>query len=221
MGPNKHSFLTRLLTLLLSSAAPLSASAQSWGRVGAVNVDATGTPPGGTAKTLTLGGNLIHKERIQTSAKGSTQVVFPDQSTLNVGGNSNIVIDEFVYNPNRGTGKMVASATKGVLRYIGGKISHTDGVTIATPVASLGIRGGIATLMLPVPQSLVQNSIRARRSIWDNELRHRPFRHYHSATNKGRHGHDPSRLRCRRRLPPEPADRPASSARPPPSCSRS
>lgn len=157
MGPNRHSIFTRLLTLLLSSAAPVSAVAQSWGRVGAANIDATGTPPGGETKALTVGGNLIHKERIQTSAKGSTQVLFPDQSTLNVGGNSNIVIDEFVYNPNKGTGKMVASATKGVLRYIGGKISHTEGVTINTPVASLGIRGGIATLMLPVPLSLAKN----------------------------------------------------------------
>jgi hypothetical protein len=154
MGPQKHSLFSRLLTLLLSTVAPVSAGAQSWGRVVAVNVDATGTPPGAAAKTLTVGGNLIHKERIQTSAKGSTQVIFPDQSTLNIGSNSNIVIDEFVYDPRAGTGEMVASVTKGILRYIGGKISHTAGVTINTPLASIGIRGGIATLMLPVPADL-------------------------------------------------------------------
>jgi hypothetical protein len=155
MGSYKHPYLTKLFTLLLSSVAPIvGAGAQDYGKIGAVNVDATGTPPGGSARSLTVGGNILHKERILTSAKGSTQLLFPDQSTLNVGSNSNIVIDEFVYDPNARTGKMVASATKGVLRYIGGQISHTAGATINTPVASLGIRGGIATLMLPVPHDL-------------------------------------------------------------------
>ena len=155
MGSHKHPHLLRLLTLLLSTVAPIvGANAQDYGKVGAVNLDATGTPPGGTAKTLTVGSNIIHKERIVTSAVGSTQILFPDQSTLNVGANSSIVIDEFVYDPNARTGKMVASATKGILRYIGGQISHTAGATINTPIATLGIRGGIATVMLPVPHNL-------------------------------------------------------------------
>jgi hypothetical protein len=148
-------YLTRLLSLLLSTVAPLvGAEAQDYGKVGAVNLDATGTPVGGSVRTLTFGSNIAHKERIQTSARGSTQLLFPDQSTLNIGNNSNIVIDEFVYDPNARTGKMVASATKGVLRYVGGQISHTAGVTINTPVASLGVRGGIVTLMLPVPANI-------------------------------------------------------------------
>ena len=165
MGQHRHGLLSKLLTLLLSTVAPVGAMAQSWGRIGAVNVDATGTPPGGAGETLKIGGNLVHKERIQTSAKGSTQVIFPDESTLNVGSNSNVVIDEFVYNPHSGTGKMVASATKGILRYIGGKISHTSGVTIETPIATLGIRGGIATLMLPVPASLAARDPNLRQHV--------------------------------------------------------
>jgi hypothetical protein len=155
MGSHKHPYLSRLLTILLSTVAPAGyAVAQNYGKVGAVNPDATGAEPAGGTKELTVGGNIIRKERIVTSAKGSTQILFPDQSTLNVGANSNIVIDEFIYDPNARTGKMVASATKGVLRYIGGQISHTAGATINTPVATLGIRGGIVTLLLPVPASL-------------------------------------------------------------------
>jgi hypothetical protein len=154
----KYPYLSRLMTLLLSTVAPaFHANAQDYGKVGAVNLDATGTPPGGSARALEVGGNVIHKERIVTSAKGSTQILFPDQSTLNVGSNSNILIDEFVYDPKARTGKMVATATKGVLRYVGGQISHTAGATITTPVASLGIRGGIVTVMLPVPRNLAAN----------------------------------------------------------------
>jgi len=148
---SKRSNLTRLLTLLLSTVAPMSrAVAENAGKVGAVNQDATGTPPGGSSRTLFIGTGVVYKEKIQTSAQGSTQILFPDQSTLNLGRNSSIVIDEYVYDPKAGTGSMVASLGKGVLRFVGGQISHTTGVTIETPAATLGIRGGVATVAYPI-----------------------------------------------------------------------
>ena len=152
MHPHVRSGLVKSLAVLLLAAAPTTrVVAQNAGRVVAVNPNATGTPPGGGAHTLTVGGNLVYKEKIQTSAQGSTQILFPDTSTLNVGRNSTITIDEYVYDPNAGTGKMVASVGKGVLRFVGGQISHTAGMTIQTPVSSLGIRGGSVTIMYPIP----------------------------------------------------------------------
>ncbi|MBN9603451.1 MAG: FecR domain-containing protein [Afipia felis] len=154
MNARVRSCLTPLLTVLLSTASTLIGvaplEAQNVGRVGAVNQDATSTPPGNASRMLAIGTNVVHKERIQTTASGSTQILFPDTSTLSVGRNSNIVIDEYVYDPNAGTGKMVASVGKGVLRFVGGQISHTSGVTIKTPVATLGIRGGVATIVYPI-----------------------------------------------------------------------
>ena len=110
---SKETYFTSFLTVLLSTTALIpAAEAQNSGRVGAVNLDATGTPPGAGTRTLTIGTNVIYKERVQTSAQGSTQIMFPDTSTLNVGRNSNIVIDEYVYDPAAGTGKMVATVSK-------------------------------------------------------------------------------------------------------------
>jgi hypothetical protein len=150
-----QSFFARLLTLLLSTAAPLTqATAQSYGKVGAVNPDTTGTPPGGTDRTLVVGSDIVIKEMVRTSAVGSSHILFPDQSSLNIGPNSELVIDEFVYDPNANTGRMSATAFKGVLRYVGGQISHKTGVAITTPSGYIGIRGGIVTLLLPVPASL-------------------------------------------------------------------
>jgi hypothetical protein len=150
-----QSFFARLLTLLLSTAAPLTqASAQNFGKVGAVNPDTTGTPPGGTDRTLVVGADIVLKETVRTSAAGSSHILFPDQSSLNIGPNSELVIDEFVYDPSANTGRMSATAVKGVLRYVGGQISHKTGVRVTTPSGYIGIRGGIVTLMLPVPASL-------------------------------------------------------------------
>jgi hypothetical protein len=151
MNRRVRSYLARFLTLLLSIIAPNAVvKAQNAGRVGAVNPDATGTPPGAGARMLAIGSNVVYKEKIETSPMGSTQIMFPDQSTLNVGRNSSITIDEFVYDPNAGTGKMVASVSRGVLRFVGGQISHTAGVTVNTPVGSLGIRGGVASIVYPL-----------------------------------------------------------------------
>ena len=155
MDLRKHVTLTRLLTVLLSVLAPMTrVAAQNAGKVGAVNQDATGTPPGASSHTLVVGAGVVYKENIKTSAQGSTQILFPDQSTLNVARNSSIVIDEYVYDPKAGTGTMLASITQGALRFVGGQISHTSGVTVNTPVAALGIRGGVATVVFPITPAL-------------------------------------------------------------------
>ena len=151
----KPSQVTSLLGVLLSTSATVtSADAQSYGKVGAVNQEATGTPPGGNVRTLTVGANIVVKERVRTSASGSTQIQFPDQSVINLGANCDLVIDQFVYDPQAKSGTMVATATKGVLRYIGGQISHNAGATIRTPSGVIGIRGAMVTIMLPLPPSI-------------------------------------------------------------------
>ncbi len=45
---------------------------------------------------------------------------------------------------------MLTSLITGTLRFVGGQISHNDGVTVNTPVAALGILGGVATVVYPI-----------------------------------------------------------------------
>jgi hypothetical protein len=54
-----------------------------------------------------------------------------------------LVIDEFVYDPASNSGHMLTKLTQGTLQYIGGQLSHQGAVTIQTPAAVIGIRGGI------------------------------------------------------------------------------
>jgi hypothetical protein len=102
-----------------------------------VKPSSTGTPPGGSARTLTVGTGIVERERIQTTGSGSLQVMFNDKSTLTVGPGSDLVIDQFVYNPGSGGGRFATRLSKGALRFVGGEISHTAGATINTPVATL------------------------------------------------------------------------------------
>lgn len=129
------------LGIILSAG---TAYAETVGAAAAVRPASTGTPPGGAARTLQAGTKIESQERITTSGSGSLQVMFNDKSTLTIGPNSDMVIDQFVYNPGASGGKFAASLTKGALRFVGGQISHTDGAEIKTPVATLVVRGGAA-----------------------------------------------------------------------------
>ena len=123
-----------------------TANAQQVGTATAVNPNSESTPPGGSAIRLTVGSRIVHKERIHTSPTGSVQLLFVDKSTLNIAPNTNLLIDEFVYDPASGSGHMLTKLTQGTLQYIGGKLSHEGAVTITTPAAVIGIRGGIGTV---------------------------------------------------------------------------
>ncbi len=147
LGDKSGPILPTLLGILLSTAAPLSrAEAQPIGSVAAVNQSATGVEPGSGGRMLTLGQDVVYRETIKTSNLGSAQIAFVDRSTLNVGRNSNVLIDQFVYDPAGGKNAMALTLTKGMLRFVGGQISHTAGATIKTPVAVVGVRGGSATV---------------------------------------------------------------------------
>ncbi|MEP9347986.1 FecR family protein [Xanthobacter sp. KR7-225] len=131
------------LALVAAAGAPALAQSPQVGTAAAVNPRSTGQGGGGT-RVLELGSSIIHRERIQTSDTGSVQVMFVDKTTLNIGPGSNLLIDEFVYDPNKKAGSMALSLTKGAVRFVGGSASHTGGAEVKTPVATIGIRGGVA-----------------------------------------------------------------------------
>ncbi|HYM74312.1 MAG TPA: FecR domain-containing protein [Stellaceae bacterium] len=132
---------------LTAAAAP--AGAQRVGVNSAVNPDATGIPPGATERKLVLGQEVVFNERIATGPAGQTQVLFLDESAMTVGPNADVTIDQFVYDPNSTQGRLAMSATRGVMRFVGGKLSKEENaVSLRTPLGTIGIRGGVFLLNL-------------------------------------------------------------------------
>lgn len=134
-----------VLTAVTALACP--AIAQQVGTATAVNPLSEGTPPGAATAPLAVGARIIHKERIHTSTSGTTQLAFLDKSTLSIAPNSSIEINEFIFDPTSGKGHMLATLTKGALRFVGGALSHEGLASIATPAAAVGIRGGTVTMV--------------------------------------------------------------------------
>ena len=139
-----------LLALGLSAGLPALAETNV-GVTAAVNQDAKGIV-GSNIKTISLGDSVVFNQRIETGGGGLVQVLLADGTTFMVGPNSDLTIDSFVYDPAAGTAQVTASFTKGVLRFIGGQTSKTEGgVTINTPVGTMGIRGAMVDVVLNPP----------------------------------------------------------------------
>jgi len=137
------------LAVAFSSAllAAASAAAQQVGTATAVNPLSESTPPGGTTAPLVVGAHIVHKEKVHTTPAGTVQLLFTDKSTMSIAPNTDIVIDEYVYDPNANSGHMLVSLTKGALRFVGGQLSHQGEATITTSAANIGIRGGTVTVI--------------------------------------------------------------------------
>ena len=124
-------------------------AAEDIGKVAAVNPSMDGTPPQqATSRSLALGSGVIQNERIETSEDGSGQLLFVDQTTLSIAPRSDIVLDKYVYDPGDESGQVELTLTKGVLRLIGGRITKRNDGIIKTPAATIGVRGGLALVVV-------------------------------------------------------------------------
>jgi hypothetical protein len=83
---------------------------------------------------------------ITSGPESGLQIMLLDQTTFTIGPDSQITIDEFVYNPRSGAGKVTASVAKGVFRFVTGKVAQRDpaAMEVRLPTGGIGIRGTIA-----------------------------------------------------------------------------
>src|SRR5579872_2275402 len=94
-----------------------------------------------SVEELTYTHDVFAGERVNTSDGASTVLRFSDQTQLQVGADSSLVLDSFVYDPGGNAVSGSIKVAKGAFRYISGWASNDRGVQIATPTATLLIRG--------------------------------------------------------------------------------
>ena len=84
-------------------------------------------------------------DQITTGDKSGMQVMLLDQTVLTLGQNARMTIDDLVYDPKTGDGKLNMKVAQGAFRYVSGKIAlnNPQNVTIGLPVGTIGIRGTI------------------------------------------------------------------------------
>lgn len=77
------------------------------------------------------------------TAKTNLEITFEDDSKVKITEQSELVIDDFVYDPNTGVGKMTMRVALGTVQMASGRMAKTsrENVRIATPTANITVRG--------------------------------------------------------------------------------
>jgi hypothetical protein len=94
----------------------------------------------------TLTGSKGTGVEMQDSVKttqGKVGITFEDNTKVQVNENSKLVIDDFVYDPKKGTGKLSLNMALGTVRYASGQIAKNSpqSVAVNTPSATISVRG--------------------------------------------------------------------------------
>lgn len=93
------------------------------------------------ARRISAGSDVSANEIVRTGEDSVALLRFLDDSRLTIGAVSTVVLDSFVYDPDRGTDDAVFSLTKGAMRFLSAGAGRSRNATIGTPVGIIGIRG--------------------------------------------------------------------------------
>ncbi|MEK7233991.1 MAG: FecR family protein [Elusimicrobiota bacterium] len=127
-----------LLLAPLAAAVPLNIGVASAVR-GAVHAVA----PGAAGRVVETGKSVYSHDKVTTGPEGRLQVLLLDETSFTMGANSEMELDEFVFDPATNAGKVSAKIVKGAFRFVTGKVARRDpaSMQVKTPVGTIGIRG--------------------------------------------------------------------------------
>ena len=140
MSVSSSCMVVAAIALALVAAMPGAAQAATdIGKATAIKTSVTGTL-GSRSIVLKSGDEIFARQTVTTDDAGVGQFEFRDRTRLAIGPGSTVVLDDFVYNPKGSGSKVVFELTRGSFRFITGKANH-DAYEIATPAATIGVRG--------------------------------------------------------------------------------
>ncbi len=77
------------------------------------------------------------------TARSRAELTFEDNTTVKISEQSKLLIDDFVYDANRGTGRLALKVALGTAKYASGQIAKNNPqqVAVKTPTATIAVRG--------------------------------------------------------------------------------
>jgi len=129
-----------LIFVILTFASVANASNNSF--VGVIGA-AIGDIKNQKNESLSNGSKIFFGDTIISKSKSNAQILFLDQTVLTLGEETELTIDEFVYDPNSQDGSFVSTVKTGTVKFITGQISkkNPDNLEVKVPAGTLGARG--------------------------------------------------------------------------------
>jgi hypothetical protein len=138
--------VARAVALLLAIGGPATAvAAEDPGSVGVVDKveNEAKIVSAGNVVTAAAGVAVHLRDELKTGPEGRLKLTFRDGSELTLGEKASVVIDRYVYDPDRDLGETVLQATRGAFRFASGRIKQLthNKIAVSTPMADIGVRG--------------------------------------------------------------------------------
>ncbi|WP_049823866.1 FecR domain-containing protein [Bradyrhizobium sp. WSM2254] len=86
---------------------------------------------------------------VQTSSNSSLGITFNDATTFNLSASAKITIDNYVYEDGGKQNSAIFDIGKGTVAFVAAAVAKTGDMKIATPTATLGIRGTTGVVDVP------------------------------------------------------------------------
>jgi hypothetical protein len=99
--------------------------------------------PDGTEHALQAGDPVAPADRIRTEADAVANLVFADRSSLTLGRDAVLVLEDFAYDPATQAGRLALRLDQGALRYVGGRLSKSGAVAVRMGDRVATLTGGI------------------------------------------------------------------------------
>tara|TARA_B100000686_G_scaffold249087_1_gene259023 strand:+ start:1121 stop:1699 length:579 start_codon:yes stop_codon:yes gene_type:complete len=128
-----------LFIFLISASTANASTSEFIGVIGA----AIGNIKNQNNEKLINGSKIFYGDTIISEEQSNAQILFLDQSVLTLGENTELTIDEFIYDPSSHEGSFVSNVKSGTVKFITGQISkkNPDNLEVKIPSGTLGARG--------------------------------------------------------------------------------
>ncbi len=125
-------------------------SGQGIGQVATLQGNATVTRAKATAAIALQVHDLIFKnDTLQTGPSSTLGVTFDDETTFSLSANTRIVVDQFVYQDGGTANAALMTVALGTAAFVASKVAKAGDMKIATPTATMGIRGTTGVVDVP------------------------------------------------------------------------
>ncbi len=139
--PTIYAFLL-FIFLLFSGSVSAGTQSDSVGIVKSVSGDVFITGSQTTVKAVD-NMRLLRGDSVRTGSDGSAGLIFEDDTVVALGPDSEMEIENFIFDPVNSGLSFVTRLIHGTFSFITGQIAKLapDNVTLQTPDATLGVRG--------------------------------------------------------------------------------
>jgi len=131
------SFLKILIIFLFATQS--FASSQQIGVIGFVIGDVFNQK----GQQLKVGDSIYFGDTISATDGSKSQILFIDETVMTIGSDTELTIDDYIFDPSTNNGKLLATIIAGSVKVLSGKISEKNpaNLEVKTPAGTIGSRG--------------------------------------------------------------------------------